>query len=419
MIRALLKKYKSQLGDSVWSITGLVLMNAVAQIAMFPWLRRAFSETGYGDLQYLMGYINMITMSVGYAAALARMVSPRAERSENAGDYNLFLLMISALGIPFTFLVRGFGGVYMDTPTTVCYYLLFVAMAFRYYADVSYKITLRYRRYFCYYAVIGVGYGLGTLLAVKTGVWPLAILMGEAAGVLFAYVMEPNLRRGFCRPSNAFSKVMRCILIFCVSEGISNVILNADRLILKHSIGAASVTVYYLATLVGKTMSLVTIPLNGVAIGYLMRYDGKLTRRVMRWLTLGALAAVVLFTALCVLGGWIVLCWLYPEDLAAVKPFLVVGSLAQVLYFVTSFMTVILVRFAKKGYQIIINAAFGVCFFGISVPVAFVGRDLWGFALAVVAANAVRLLVAIVLGYYHVLRAQRTPLPEADQQKEV
>ena len=416
MIKALFGKYKSQLGDSVWSITGLVLMNAVAQIAMFPWLRRAFGESGYGDLQYLMGYINMVTMSVGCAAALARMVSPPEERARNGGDYNLFLLVISALGIPFALLIRRFGGVVMDMPTTVCYYLLFVAMAFRYYADVSYKITLRYRRYFCYYAVIGAGYGLGTLLAVKTGIWPLAILLGEAAGVLFAYVMEQNLRRGFCRPSPAFSQVMRCILLFCVSEGISNVILNADRMILKHSIGAASVTVYYLATLVGKTMSLVTIPLNSVAIGYLMRYDGKLTRRVMRWLTLGALASVVLFTAVCVLGGWIVLCWLYPEDLVAVRPFLLVGSLAQVLYFVTSFITVVLVRFAKKSYQIVINAAFGVAFFGIGVPVAFVMRDLWGFALAVVAANAIRLLVAIALGYYHALKAPQTAVPEAEKE---
>ena len=149
-IKALLAKYKSQLGDSIWSITGLVLMNAVAQIAMFPWLRRAFGESGYGNIQYLMAYVNIVTMTAGYAAALARMVTPREEREKNSGDYNLFLLAIALLGIPFVLLIRAFGGAALDVPNTVCYYLLFVAMAFRYYADVSYKITLRYRRYFLY-----------------------------------------------------------------------------------------------------------------------------------------------------------------------------------------------------------------------------------------------------------------------------
>jgi len=411
-IKALLTKYKSQLGDSIWSITGLVLMNAVAQIAMFPWLRRAFGEIGYGDIQYLLAYINIVTMTVGYAAGLARMVTPQEERERNSGDYNLFLLAIALLGVPFVLLIRAFGGAALDVPNTVCYYLLFVAMAFRYYADVSYKITLRYRRYFLYYTVIGVGYGLGTVLAIYTGIWPLALLVGEAAGVLFAYVMEKNLHAKGLKPSPEMRRVLRCILLFCVSEGISNTILNADRIILNLAVGASAVTVYYLATLVGKTMSLITTPLNGVVIGYLMRYNGKLTKRMMHWITLGSMIAVVIFTAVCVLGGWIILCWLYPEDLESVRPFLWIGSVAQVLYFVTGLLTVILVRFAKKSYQIIINGIFGICFFGIGIPAVLFSRDLWGFAIAVAVANLIRLIVAILLGYYHVFRERRQPPTE-------
>ena len=418
MIKALLRKYKSQLGDSAWSVCGLVLMNVVAQLVMFPLLRSTYGAQGYGDIQYLMAYVNMITTTVGTAAGLTRMLLPAEARERNSGDYNLFLLGVALLGIPFALLVRSFGGVELDNATTVCYYLLFVAMAFRYYADFSYKITLRYRRYFLYYLLIGAGYGVGIVLALKTNIWPLALLTGEAVGVLFAYAAERNLRHRGLLPSAQLGAALRSIGLFCVSEGVSNMIQNADRVILKTAVNADAVTVYYLATLVGKTMSLITVPLNGVAIGYLMRYDGKLTRRTMRWITLGSLIAIGSFTAVCVLGGYILLLWLYPDDMQSVYPFLWIGSLAQVFYFTTGFITVVLVRFAKKSYQIIINGAFGICFFGIGIPATVFG-GLWGFAIAVVISNGIRWLIAVLLGYYHTLRDRCDRTDEVFHQNEV
>ena len=406
MISKWMKKYKTQLGDSLWSIMGLVLMNATMQIAAYPLLARLFGESGYGDIQYLMAYVNIITVSMGCAANLARMTAPAEERMKGNGDYNLFLLAVSLLGIPFTVLVSRFGGVAMDLKTTVCYYLLFVAMTFRFYADVSYKLTLRYRRYFLYYLFISIGYGIGAVLVWKTGIWPLALLPGELMGVLYAYLADDTLRRKGLKPSPMFGWVAKCILIFFVSEGISNVIFNVDRLILKLLIGSSAVTVYYLATLVGKTVSLVTTPLNSVLIGYLARYEGRFSRRIMKWVTLGSVVSLVLCTGLCMVGGYVVLWLLYPAELEAVKGFLLVGSAAQVLFFTTSFVTVILIRFARKAYQIIINGMFGVCFFGIGIPATIYG-GLWGFAIAIVVANAVRWLVAIALGWYRAVKEDR------------
>lgn len=405
-MKALLKRYKSQIGDSVWSILGLVLMNAVAQVVVFPLYSRLFGDIGYGDLQYLMAYVNVITVSVGCAANYARMTAPAATRRENNGDYNIFLLLVALLGLPFTLLVRRFGGVAMSDATYVCYYLLFVAMAFRYYADAAYKLTLNYRHYFYYYLCISVGYGVGAFLVYRTGIWPLGLLVGEAFGVIFAYVRGNTLRVHGLKLSPAWRHTFRIILTLLVSEGIAQLIFNIDRLLLKILVGSAAVTVYYLATLVGKTISLLTAPLNGVIIGYLARYEGGLSRRLWRLLCLGSLAAILLFTGVCAVGGYIVLLLLYPTELDAVKEFLLVGSLGQVIYFITGIMTVVLIRFAKKSYQVYINLAFGVAFFGLGIP-ATISRGIWGFAIAMVIACAVRWLVAVLLGAWHARGAER------------
>ncbi|MBQ2773488.1 MAG: hypothetical protein IJF45_03985 [Clostridia bacterium] len=401
MIKALIHKYRTQLGDSAWSILGLVLMNAVAQIAVYPFLGRSLGEVGYGDMLYLMAYINIVTVSVGCAANLARMTASAEERERNNGDYHLFLLLVCALGIPFCLLIRKFGGVQMDDLTTLSYYLLFVMMAFRYYADVAYKITLNYKRYFLYYLSISIGYAIGTVLVWKTGTnaWPLAILPGEALGVLFAFAWGKTLRARALRPSARMRHVWRVIAIFCVSEGITQLIFNADRLLLQFLIGSTAVTAYYLATLVGKTVSLVSTPLNSVLIGYLVRYDGSLTRRMMKWIVLGSLVAFAVLTGVCLVGGYILLLWLYPDQLATVGlPLLLMGSLAQVIFFTTGILTVILIRFAKQAYQVYINGFYGLCFFGVGIPAALLG-GVWGFSLAMVGINFARWLLAVFLGW--------------------
>ena len=394
-----LKKYRAQLGDSLWSAMGLVILNLVAQVAVFPLFVRLFGESGYGDIQYLSAYLNIFSLSAGCAATLSRMTSPPDRRIENNGDYHWILIGICLLGAPVIFLICRYGGVQMDRVTAICYYLLFVAMTLRYYVDVSYKLTLRYRRYFVFYCFVGVGYALGAFLAYKTRIWPLAFLPGELFGVLFAYIADGTLRRRALRISPAFGGVLKVTLLLCLSEGLSYLIANADRLILKLLIGASAVTVYYLATLVGKTMTLITIPLCGVLVGYLARYEGRLTRRAAKWMLLGSMISVAVFTCACVLGGCLMLWLLYPTEFDAVRPFLLVGSLSEVIFFTANILSVILVRFAKKSYQLIISGAFAVCFFGIGIPATLYG-GLWGFALAVVGANLVRLLLCIALGLY-------------------
>lgn len=405
-LTALVRKYRAQLGDSLWSILGLVLMNAIAQVLLYPFLAKSLGKVGYGNMQYLLAYINIIAVSAGCAANLARMTADEKARMEANGDYHLFLLAIALFSVPFVWLIRRFGGVGMDARTTVAYYFLLLAMLLRYYADVAYKLTLNYRRYFVYYLIIGVGYVGGLFLFRATGIWPLALLPGEAAGVLFAYTVGPTLRRHAFRLSPAWRHAFRLVLVLLLSEGVSNLIFNADRLLLQRLIDGEAVTVYYNATLVGKMMSLITVPLAGVLIGYLARYQGGFTKKIMRTVLFSTLGVLLLGTAACFFGGYVWNYIFYRETFESVREYLLPGSFAQVLYFTTTLLTVVLIRFAKKIYQVYINGAFGLCFFGLAVP-ATLRFGIAGFAGAMTVAGIVRLAVAVVLGFLHAARCEK------------
>lgn len=394
-----LKAHREKLRDSAYSIGGLVLMQAAAQLLLYPLLARIMGEVRYGELQYLMAFVNIATVSIGTAANLSRITAPREEREGAGGAYNRFLLGVALLGVPLCLLIWRFGGVEMDHLTAFTYYLVFVAMAFRYYADVIYKITLSYRRYFLYYLTIGMGYVLGALLFRRTGLWPLAILTGEAAGVGFAYLTEGGLRGSEKTAVPLGKSTLRALFILCLSEGAANLILNADRLLLKLLVGSAAVTVYYLSTLVGKTVSLFSTPFSGVLLGYLARYEGGLRRRSLRWIAPVSLAAILLGTGAATLGGYVMLRWLYPAELDAVRPYLLYGSLAEVLYFTTTVLTALLARFGKKRYQIYVNGLFALCFVGLGIPATLL-YDVRGFAVAAVIAGVLRWLAALLLLFF-------------------
>ena len=395
-MKELLKRYRTHLGDSLFGIFGLLLMNLVAQLLLFPLYAKRFGSVGYGELQYLMGYVNILTVTMGTAACLTRMTASAADRWQNGGAFNLFLTLFALLGLPLTYLVRCFAGVSMNGATYCCYYLLFVAMLFRYYADVAYKITLNYRRYFAYYAVVGAGYAVGAFPMWQTGIWPLGLLVGEAAGVLFAYCTEKTLRQGGLRLTPAWRRTLSALLVLFLTEGASNLILNADRLLLGIFESPSAVTAYYLATIAGKTMSLLTVPLAGVLIGYLARYEGGLSVQITRRLFLGAIGAVVAFSLLCTGGGALAIYLLYPAEFHTVWRYLPIGSLAEVLYFITGILTVVVLRFGKRLYQVIINGSFAVAFFALGIP-ATIAFGIGGFAVAVALANLLRFVLAILL----------------------
>ncbi len=374
---------------------GLVIENAVLQFFVYPRLATALGTAGYGDMQYLLAYPSVLGVALGTALVFARMTA-RGDVREAGGAYHAILLLGASLLIPFGSVLTAYGNVRLGFYGVICYALLFLFMAWRTYAEVSFKLTLRFGRNVGFYAAIGAGYLVGLPLARVAGAWPLAILVGEGAGILFAYLVDDTLRRDARATHGAFCDVLRGSAVFFLSEGVSLFIFNADRILLRNVLDGEAVALYYLATLVGKTASFVALPLSSVLLGYLSRYEGAISRKTVRKILFFALVAVLLFTLLCTLGGHVIVRVLYPVQYAAVAPLLLPGSLTGVLFFVTSVLLTVLLRFARRGVQLLIGASFALCFFALGIPAAR-AAGLRGFVLAAVLAGGVRFLLASLL----------------------
>ena len=389
---------KRLLSDSAWSIAGLVLMNVTAQFAVYPIWNREMGNELYGRILYLIAGMNIIAISMGVACNYARMKASAEGKTENR-PYSRILLVTTCAMIPWCVLVALFaGGEGLNLPETGLLILLGTATMWRYYADVEYRLSLNYKAFFDYYLTISVGYGIGIGLFLWLKLWPLALLPGELAGVFLVYRRGSVLKKVPEENPEQDRAVTAMVTTLFATEVISNLILNGDRVLLNLLVNATAVTIYYQASLMGKTMALITTPLNSVLIGYLSRFKGGLTKAIMNKVTLACAAAVPVATLAATVGSHILIRILYPQNYNLVSPYFIMANTAQVAFFVSGVAATVLLRFCKTGYQLYINLVYAGLFIVLCVP----GVLLWqveGLCVGMMAAGLLKLCYVLYLGY--------------------
>ncbi len=404
---------KKMLADSVRSIAGLVLMNASLQLAVYPFWERRLGSSALGDILYIISLMNVFAVSMGVSVSYARMRKSINARTRNT-PYIVILTCASLIALDIAFLISMLGGVELSFGETFLLGALMCATMWRYYADVEYKLYLNYKRFFVYYAFIAAGYLLGILLFYLTGLWLITLLVGELFGLAYVFFGGRIFRidgEMFTPELDASAKLT---LVLFGSEALSTLIFNADRIMLRSLLGSEAVADYYVASLLGKTVALLTVSLSGVIIGYLAKYRGVLTLKGMNMITAAAVGGVVLGTAACTVASYVIIPIIYPQQFAELKAYFVVANLAQVLYFAANVITVILLRFARSKCQLYVNAAYAAAFAAICVPCALVG-GFREFCIGLTVVCLIRFLVAAGLGYYTVLFRRSAAQPSSQK----
>lgn len=184
----------------------------------------------------------------------------------------------------------------------------------------------------------------------------------------------------------------------CITTALSNLIFSADRIILKYLVNSVAVTIYYLASMMGKTISLITGPLSSVIIGYLAKYKGKLSFAWMNRLAVACLVLVPIITGACTLASHIFISILYPQQYAACTHYFWIANLAQVIYCITNVITIVLLRFFSVKYQVYVNVAYTVVFCVVAIPMTYAG-EITGFCWGMLWACIARMAAALFVGY--------------------
>ena len=379
--------------NTLYTMGGLLWMNAVLQIVVTPLLNQLMGAEQLGDLLYITGLVAIICPSVGQALNTSRLVVRRDCEVTN-GDYDWLLLIFGAIGSVAALVMSRNSITNMAMAAGV--FIMFMLTVFRYYGDVEYRLNLNYRRYFIYYLLIGIGYLAGFGIYYVTGQWVWIYLIGEGAALVFVGITG-NVFHNFWNRSRFFSTALSRGFFLMLSYLVTNTTLNIDRLVIRQVLGNEQVTWYYVTSLIGKTLVLLIAPINTIVISYLTKRKERLTRLQYGKAALaGGIVSFVFFLA-CQVGTPLFV-WLFYRNLYdSVKGIVTVVNLAQILGLYSAFLFILVLTFTDEKWQLGIQLAhFGILLV-VSIPAAKI-YGLAGFAYASLGANILRVAAVIILG---------------------
>ncbi|MCR5557413.1 MAG: hypothetical protein K6F75_07660 [Butyrivibrio sp.] len=419
--------------DLIFSILALVIYNGVLQLLIYPGLNARMGAEAFGTVLYFISVISIMGAGFGTAASYSRMVAKK-DRTQANGDYNVFLLMVAGVSLVVSFVaivvVGGSGGNVSGAATAsasgtvlglaptgasfVPVFVLMVVTVVRYYADVEYRMTIRFVDYCVFFAVVSAGYvvglfvfdllgrGTGTGTTLNPGIgggsfWWIVLLIGELSGILYTVIRGRIFRPPFTAFSSSFRENLGSCWIISASNLLSALILNADRILLILMVGARQVTVFYTASLIGKIVAMLTTPLNGVIISYFTNYKIKLEKRTFGLISIGLLAVSVIGAGLCTAVSMLFVKLMYPDVFEAARQFFFPANLGQILYFVSGSLMVIVLSFTGEKLQLKINVIYVVLFAALVVPLTYF-MGLKGLAYGLVVVNALRLIITAFFG---------------------
>lgn len=384
---------KGFLGSLSWSIAAQILFNAVIQFLVYPILAGIVGSEEYGNILYLISIVNIFAIPVGVGCNYARM-SESAIRKTMNGDYHSFVLICCLFYLPILEILRWMQIIQIENGSFILFFTLLSITTWRYYADVDFRLNINYKNYFFYYLFISLGYCCGIVLIKIFNNWILMLIAGEIFGLAFVYIKGNTISCEFFKTSIRMKQNFRAIFLLVITQFMATMIANGDRFILKALAGGTAVTLYYIASLLGKTMSFMTTPLNSVVIGYLAKFNGQLSLKKIKYLSLISITVIIITVFFCTGASYIIINFLYPKEYEAVKPYFFLANLAQVIYFTTETVLVVLLRFGKKRYQLEINVLFVLCFIIFTV-IGTLYYGIWGFAIASIISNLIRYLCAL------------------------
>lgn len=393
---------KNLVNDSIWSISGLVIMNLIAQFFLYPFWDRYFGSEKYGTILYLISLMNVVSITLGSACTYTRITNSSSQKTSNTAY--IVLLAFSSI-VVFLF---GIGICFINHKSlsgldAVFYVLLCILSLWRNYADVEYRLHINYKGYFCYYLTIGIGYIIGVFLMRSTGIWTLGLLPGEVLGLLFVMIKGNIFRIDEKISISLIKEPLRLFLVLSCSYFIDHLVYNGDRILLNHTSGGLAVSTYYIASLFGKTMSLITTPFNSVVSGYLAKHKGNLSIKMMNIFSILAVIGSIIATIICTIGSYIILPLLYPDLFPVAKNGVLICSFSQCIYFITNIISVIILRFSKSKYQVYMNLIYAFVFIFICIPASkFYGQ--FGFYVGLLITSLSRFFYGIGIGYYSAIK---------------
>lgn len=378
-----------------------VLLNAVAtfvplavlQLAILPGINRQIGETSYGLTITLISLINMIPSGAGGALNNVRLLSDM-DYTDNGitGDFNLISLIMSALSTLLT--VVAAAGYISDWVTILEMAALAILVFINQYYIVGFLIKLEYKKVLFTRLLMVLGYIVGYQLFKLYAKWTYIYILGYGISDIYILLRSGLIRERWRFTSHAKATAVSTLLLFISSLMISAV-TYIDRLVLYPLLGGTTVTVYYVATLLGKLISVAMGPITSVLLSYLSKLR-TLSANRMKQLILSGIVVGAVGYIVCIFISRPILSYLYPKVVDEAIPYIYITMLTCAVGLICSLVNPVVLRFYETKWQLVLGGTNLVVYFVFSLVLLKL-YGLMGFCIGALVATVVKLIIMLAI----------------------
>jgi O-antigen/teichoic acid export membrane protein len=203
------------------------------------------------------------------------------------------------------------------------------------------------------------------------------------------------MKGGFQRNLN-FSKILKYSLMFLLSSFLVSIITYVDKLLIYPLLGAASVSIYYVSTLLGRTIELALNPINSVLLSYLSSIKNFKIKYYIYILSFLIVIGIVGYIIIILISHF-ALELIYPQFVDDAMVLIPITTATIIFTIISNVLNSINIRFKNINNQVIINVIHIIFYISLSIPL-LTKFGLIGFSIGILISAFIKLVS--VIGIY-------------------
>lgn len=391
MIKKLLNGKLKMAGDLFYTMMATVVMQIALHIIIYPLITKFYGAAVTGDILYFIGIVYILPQAVGTAINNTRLVTRKTTETTN-GDFTAILVVAGSMTGLISFFI-GYEGA-NDIAFSIMFAIFAIVYMIRIYAQVEFRLTLNFKGYFIYYAIVSVGYIVGFGIYVLTHVWLTIFFTGELLALAYSFRFGNifKIEKAAGKSRHLYKTMGMVLFSMLVRDGVN----QFDKVFLKLLISPESVTYYNALSLVGKSIQMLVSPVNTLMLSYLSAKDSKLTMAVFKRFILLSTGIGVIALVGCQIVTPIYIGVFYHGFYESVIGLSLIVNSGLIMGFIASLFMAIILSQGKANMYAAIQTVWGICY---TVPAYFITSryGIIGLASVTLVVNSIKCLVAAML----------------------
>lgn len=381
--------------DLVLNMIATAVPIAILQLVIYPLISQDVTVEGYGMMVTVISLLTVISNTLGNTLNNIRLLNDgKYKKKRIVGDFNQLLLRESIISL---IIVGSFSIVLFGQISLIEFLLIEVIgmlMVFHSYFIVDFRLKLDYNAIVWNNVQLALGYFVGYLTFFWTGIWELVYLFGYGFSLIYIF-RKSKLWREPLLKTIYWHEILKDTFLLLISGVLGSLLNYSDKIIIYPMIGAEAVTIYYIATLLGKLVSMVIGPINSVMLSYIVKLK-QISNKILTLILCSAVMIAVVGYIICLTFGEVVLKYIYPQHFSEVVKYMPITSATAMIMMLISVLYPFVLKFCKMKWQVIIDATSLICYVCLGVALyQFCG--LYGFCIGVLTAFLIKFFIMFII----------------------